>query len=107
MNEAKVLFSTMPDLSANDEPEAAAREAYAYVRELSAKMGQDPDIETSIFAPGEREESDGSWWVIWESGPYDWAIEVSLDGRRRTYAENWYCETYWGFDLIFVDERSN
>lgn len=100
-NEAAVLFRDMPDLSQYRRPADAAKAAYKFVRKLSEEAGQNPDIETAIYKPGEREESSGSWWVVWESGPYDWAVTVTCDGRDRTYSREWYCETYWGFDLIF------
>lgn len=39
------------------------------------------------------------WSVVWEGGPYEWAIPVSMQMQGP-----WgYCEPYYSFDLHFTD----
>lgn len=77
----------------------AAKAAYeaicAYVREL----GMDPEHEVWIKNPEESREHGytTSWHVCWESGPYQWAIGRFISGPWG------FCETHWGFDLIFTE----
>lgn len=97
------LFADFPDLGRlyPSDPEAAAKAAYEWLRKKSAEIGQTPDLEVGISPPGTRSEGGDNWWVVWEAGPHDWGVLVTLDGKNRTYGKTWYCETYYGFDLIF------
>lgn len=39
------------------------------------------------------------WCVVWESGPFEWAIALSME-----MAGPWgYCEPYYSFDLHFTN----
>ena len=96
------FLGNLPNIREHEDPAVAAKELYEFLRTASENYGQNPDIEVGIFKPGERVDTAGNnWWVLWESGPHDWAIRYQLDGKNRTYARDWYCETYWGFDCIF------
>lgn len=99
------IIDELPNLS-NLEPEQAAKTLYQHLRGEAERLGMKPDIEVGIYSPAERQDMSGNnWWVMWEAGPHNWAITYTLDGRDRTYAKNWFAETYWGFDIMFVEER--
>ena len=80
--------------------ETLAKAAYATLCKLSREMGQDPDHEVWIRKPGEPRHfpSENSWCVVWESGPYTWAVPASLVITRATGK---LCEPYYSFDLCF------
>ena len=75
----------------------AAKGLYRLLREHVLEKGMNPDIECFIHSPSEAKEHGyvKSWHVCWESGPYGWAIGTFVGGPWG------YCETYWGFDLVF------
>ena len=80
--------------------ETLAKAAYETLRTLSRDMGQDPDREVFIRKPGEPRHFPGenSWCVVWESGPYSWAVPASM---VITSATQKLCEPYYSFDLCF------
>ena len=107
------------DLSGLDSPEEAAKALHEYIRGLSRDGGQDPDIEVALFDPERGQEMGyGPFWrVMWESGPFEWGVCVSLGGRvhesdyRYAYDsgsdvhaqnDNWYLEPYHSFDVGFI-----
>ena len=99
----------------------AAKALYKKLREHAERMGQNPDIEVSLFRPGDDYEGcdNGGWHVVWEAGPYEWGIKLSGDydcdkGRGsdfvgfparlpypRTYETSWMAEPWWSFSLVF------
>jgi hypothetical protein len=102
--------------------ETAARKLHAWVCEKSRELGQDPAIETALWSP-EQAAARGyskSWMVCWESGPYDWAVALSLGsaytaGETGRYSEpdrevqmlganGWFCEPYYSFNLSFIED---
>lgn len=89
------------DPSKYNTKEAAARGLYAALRKEAARIGQNPDMEVSLFNPERCKEYSGNeqWCVVWEAGPYDWAISMSMEIQGP-----WgFCEPYYGFDLHFTD----
>ena len=57
------------------------------------------------------------WWVCFEAGPHCWAVGTSMVNAYsaieptvdnllvRCIPGPWgFCETFWGFDLVFIDE---
>lgn len=90
-------FATLDyDPQAYGTQEDAAKGLYEALRKVAAEKGQNPDIEVSIWAPG---ENGPSWRVSWEAGPYDWAIPVSF----KVTGPWGFTEPYYGFDLCFTD----
>ena len=86
--------------------EAAARAFHSALVTAMANSGvycdDDPDIETYLFAPERAVDYSGDkhWCVVWESGPYEWAIGASWQVRGP-----WgHTEPYYSFDLHFYDE---
>jgi hypothetical protein len=76
--------------------EAAARGLYdALVKENRRRGG--PDGEVIIRSPAEKLFGYECWTVCWESGPYQWGCSAFINGPWG------FCETYYGFDLMFVD----
>lgn len=90
-------FRTVDRFDANAENYAKA--LYAAVRERAEAEGQKPDIECGIVAPGES-AYDGNgdrWLVMWEAGPYQWGVNVSLSITMNIGL----VEPYHSFDLTF------
>lgn len=70
-----------------------AVENYGYTPELS-------ESEIVCWPPERTKQYSGeeSWCVVWEGGPYDWAIGLSMQIQGP-----WgHCEPYYGFDLHFT-----
>jgi len=105
----------MLDLTKCKRPKTAATKLYKYLCKLSKLCGQTPEMEVKLLSP---EDSDRlgygkCWRVMWESGPFEWAVclsggeslygsegmrgdpEVNIDSR------DWFCEPYYSFDLGF------
>jgi hypothetical protein len=83
-----------PDKSAKSVAEAI----HAALRETSAAIGQDPNIETFLR---EEKRADGiEYRVSWESGPYEWAIHAATVVYE---ASGRLAEPYYSFDLSLYD----
>lgn len=67
-----------------DTAEKVAKAMHRVLRKFAAEIGQKPDIEVFIRAPGEpRHYNDATCWcVCWEAGPYDWAVGYSMRFRN-------------------------
>lgn len=80
--------------------EAAAKGLGAALTKLATKMGQNAS-EVAVFDPQRSQEAGTGkgWRVIWEAGPYDWAIGASF----KITGPWGYTEPYYGFDLCFVE----
>ena len=81
----------------------AAKALYKALCKLAKAMGQDPDIEVSLYTP-EQSFARGyttGWQVQWEAGPYQWAIGASF--QVANHKAGWYTEPYYSFDLCFTD----
>ena len=85
-------------------PHAAALAVYALCRAKATAEGMKPDIECTISAPGEDRHHDqiNCWSVCFEAGPYDWAVDASLNALSGKIM----AEPYYGFDLSFYEVRS-
>lgn len=84
-------------------PHAAALAVHILCRAKAAADGMDPDIECMIRAPGEFRHHDQTncWCVAFEAGPYDWAVDASLNALSGKVV----AEPYYGFDLSFYEVR--
>lgn len=93
-------FQTLDfDPKAHTTKEAAARALYEALRKASAAIGQNPDREVALWSPDENPFCKGQWGVCWESGPYQWAVGISME-----VSGPWgFCEPYYSFDLHFTD----
>lgn len=105
-------------LSAED----AAKALYDFCAALSLKIGQDPTKEVFLLDPQQaaRLGYGRHWRVLWESGPIEWALSLSLGGSlwqgqegdysytkpaevKLTGSPRWKAEPYWNFDLGFEE----
>lgn len=84
-------------------PEEAAKAFYNALIEWAVNhygmTRQLAEGEIALFAPERTQNYSGDnvWCVVFESGPYDWAIDVSMQ-----MSGPWgHCEPYYGFDLHF------
>ena len=81
-------------------PDVVARAVYETVRKFAKDIGMNPDTETDFLKPGEQKHipAQNGWTVVFEAGPYDWAIEASFAIIEATGLS---VEPYYGFDLTF------
>lgn len=81
--------------------QAAALAVHTLCIAKAKAEGMKPEIEVAIHSPGqERHHSHTNCWgVCFEAGPYDWAVDASINVSR---AKVW-AEPYYGFDLSFYD----
>ena len=99
--EATLVF-TFEDFKPEDyaTKEEAAKALYESVKKLAVKMGQD-ESEVSLFDPDRTVQYSGerAWCVVWEAGPYQWAIGASM-----SISGPWgFTEPYYSFDLHFTE----
>jgi hypothetical protein len=86
----------------HEEAARALREAlidYAVTTEGFSRPLAESEI--SVWAPARTKQYSGceQWCVVWESGPYQWAVSLSMQLRGP-----WgFCEPYYSFDLHFTD----
>ena len=78
-------------------PEKAAKAFYEALKPVVIAYGQQPESELFLQSP-ENNDS-GCWRVIWEAGPFEWAIVASLTFMMTN---KWYTEPHYSFDLCFV-----
>lgn len=84
--------------------EAAAKAFYEALKPVVRAYGQDPDSELSLFSPERTVQYCGSneWCVVWEAGPYQWAVGASIEFMYNRKA-GWFTEPYYSFDLCFTE----
>tara|TARA_R110000803_G_C11961651_1_gene318792 strand:- start:410 stop:742 length:333 start_codon:yes stop_codon:yes gene_type:complete len=83
----------------------AAKALHAVICKVAKIFGHNPDIEVSLMNP-EKSEACGygkQWRVMWEAGPYEWAIGVSLSSYGSSSKNGWFTEPYYSFDLGFCN----
>ena len=107
----KLSGKHLPDLTTKEvtKEEAAAR-LYEALKKECADWGQDPSCEVYMTSDHNKCEyiKEGEIWVCWEAGPFDWGVSYSLGSHPDSYSwpktnQDWYLETYYGFDVIFSD----
>lgn len=79
-------------------PASAAKAFYRAIAKLNKKYGLNEN-EVILMNPKRAEEYSGikAWAVVWEAGPYEWAIEASFE----VYGPWGHAEPYYSFDLHF------
>lgn len=79
----------------------AAKALYKALCKLEREIGGNPDTEVHIYSPEQSKERGYTtgWQVVWESGPYQWAIAAST--AICNHEAGWYTEPYYSFDLCF------
>ena len=90
--------------------EQAAEELYQALCKIAEANGHDPKCEVSIMKDHNKfqEINEGDIWVTYEAGPWEWGVGYSLGSHPKSYTwpttkQDWYLETYYGFDVIFTD----
>ena len=90
--------------------EQAAEELYQALCKIAEANGHDPKCEVSIMKDHNKfqEINKGDIWVTYEAGPWEWGVGYSLGSHPKSYTwpttkQDWYLETYYGFDVIFTD----
>ena len=90
------------DPQAHDTAEAAAKAFHAAICKVAEELGQQPEIEIALQNPATSAQfgTGRNWRVIWEAGPYQWAVGTSMAVWGR-----WgFTEPHYSFDLCFNDE---
>lgn len=90
-----------------DSAEEAANAAYRALIMDCTDAGEDPDLEVQIYSPEESKKRGytSGWHIVWECGPSMWGVSQSMAVINSGVIPPWgFCETYWGFDLTFVEE---
>lgn len=88
--------------------EEAANAAYLALVMDCAESGEDPNHEVQIYSPEESQERGytSGWHLVWECGPTNWGVSQSMASVTSGMIPQWgFCETQWGFDLIFNEEE--
>jgi hypothetical protein len=100
-----VPFQLAYSPSAFKTKEAAAKGFYEALKKFAIeKFGysqENVESEIHLYDPERTAQYSGSnaWCVVWESGPYQWAIGVSMQMQGP-----WgYCEPHYSFDLHFTE----
>ena len=102
------------DLSGYSTAAGAAKALNEY---LSDELGGGDAV--NLYRPDENPRENGAWAVVWEGGPYKWAVHLTGGeslftgelGRMSDpevtgfYATNeWTAEPHFGFDLQFYNQ---
>lgn len=99
-------------------PKGAASATYKALMAWAKKMDM-PTSDLVLWEPDRAELAGfGPYWSIcWESGPYNWGVNLSMGepmfaGGFSGYdsspeidlmkSNSWYCECYWSFTLLFT-----
>jgi HJR/Mrr/RecB family endonuclease len=95
---------------------------FEFVCAKAASWGMDPSVECLLLSPSQSTELGyGRFWhVVWEAGPYEWGIRLSMDGVTfepmdgswdtsspevvMGNPDDWYLEPYHSFDVGFVSQ---
>ena len=107
----KLSGKHLPDLTSKEvTKEEAATRLYEALKKECKEWGQNPDYEVIMTSDHTKCDyiTEGQIWVCWEAGPYDWGVGYSLGSHPDSYSwpktnQDWYLETYYGFDVIFSD----
>jgi len=83
-------------------PMGAARAVHRELVKHAIEVGHKPEIELAIWSPEEaaRRGYSKAWTVVYEAGPYDWAINTSFN----VTGQGFWTEPYNGHMLCFYKE---
>lgn len=96
------------DFSGFDKVEDAASAAYLAICADCTDTGQSFADEVQLYSPEQSAERGytSGWHLVWECGPENWGVSESMHIVLSGILPPWgFCETHWGFDLIFVEEE--
>lgn len=81
-------------------PRGAATAFYNEIVKACLAEGLKPEIETALWSPAEaaRRGYARLWTVVWESGPYEWAI---TEAGKQSHIGTVYVEPYNSHMLTF------
>lgn len=100
----------------NKTARGAAHEFHRWLRKKAKETGANPD-NVKLFAPDETPHGSKAWCVMWEEGPFEWAVGLaggasmyagelarySLPAEIDLHGHNWHAEPHYTFDLCFYD----
>ena len=100
LEELSMLASAWPQIAALKTPSGAAAALHRVLVKAAVEMGQ-AETEVLLHSPNESADylgnGDRCWRVIWEAGPMEWGVTLSMNPQ----GENWYTEPYYSFDVCF------
>lgn len=102
------------DLSEYSTAEDAAKALHDY---LTDELDAD---EATLYRPEDNPRGNGHWAVVWEGGPYEWAVNLTMEESlfRGEFnrpmgtdpqvvgfyeQDDWLAEPHFSFDLQFID----
>lgn len=100
LEEYKLLRDRLiPAITGKSTAKEIAEAMYETLRGFASDLDMIPDIEVQMYTPEQIAErrsphGPGCYVVNFESGPYNWAINFSLDGKVKRLME-----PYYSFDL--------
>ena len=110
-----------PDVSGYKSAAGAAKKTAEALSEWAEFMGHDAD-EVVLKRPEDDYQGSGTWAVVWEGGPYEWASALTggttltgfagptmcYDGTPEvsglTSGDGFGVECYYSFDILFYDD---
>lgn len=98
MTEAEFITAATEALRLSSSPQQAARAVYKTCVAYAKAEGMKPEIECALRSPlqAAKEGREAAWYVNFEAGPHDWAVDVSMSPSSKVWVE-----PYYGFDLYF------
>jgi len=103
---------------------SAKEKLFSFVCEKAKSWGQDPNVECVLLSPKQSHDIglDRLWRVMWESGSYNWGINLSCGGVTFVQydgnwdasepeiiigePEGWYLVPHYSFDVGFVPDTT-
>lgn len=98
-NEYGFKTKMTPDPTTRKTPAAAAKALHKALTKIATDIGitHDENMPKLVRPDTGFSMSPGNWGVVWEGGPYEWAIPTSLTVSN----DHWHTEPYYSFDLYF------
>ena len=108
------------DVSDYKSASGAAKKTHDALQDHADAMGFDPD-NVVLYRPEDDYQGSGTWAVVWEGGPYEWAVALTggtsltgFAGPRMNYdgtpevqgltsGDGFGVECHFSFDLLFYD----
>lgn len=109
------------DVSDHSTAAGAAKATHDALQEWAEFMGKDAD-DVVLYTPDDSYQGYDGWAVVWESGPYEWALALTggttltgFAGPRMNYdgdpevvglldGDGFGVESHYSFDILFYNQ---
>lgn len=88
-------------------------------KRLHKHLTEELDADADLYSPDDNPRENGAWAVVWEGGPYEWAVwltggESLFTGEQPEWGgdpevtgfsghDNWTAEPHFSFDIQFFN----